>query len=88
MEMYVRQYRTNCLIFSNPNGMMVFADTSQNQKVEMKSMEQSYLMDTMFDLLNESDNLDVQELEEDEREGAFLLTVKDGTKVRIRCEIL
>ncbi len=68
--------------------MMVFADTSQYQKVEMKSMEQSYLMDTMFDLLNESDNLDVQELEEDAREGAFLLTVKDGTKVRIRCEIL
>ena len=68
--------------------MMVFVDTLQNQKVEMKSMEQSYLMDTLFDLLNESDNLDVQELEENEREGEFLLTVKDGTKVRIRCEIL
>ena len=76
------------LDFLNPNDMMVFADTLQNQKVEMKSMEQSYLMDTMFDLLNESDNLDVQELEENEREGEFLLTVKDGTKVRIRCEIL
>ena len=86
--MYVRHHCTNCLIFLNPNDMMVFADTLQNQKVEMKSMEQSYLMDTLFDLLNESDNLDVQELEENEREGEFLLTVKDGTKVRIRCEIL
>lgn len=51
-------------------------------------MDLAYLMDLMFDLLNESDAMDVTELEEQNHEGEFLLTVKDGTKVRIRCEIL
>ncbi len=51
-------------------------------------MEQSYLMDTMFDLLNESDNLDVQEIEENERAGSFLLTAGDGTRIKIQCTLL
>ena len=50
-------------------------------------MDMSYIMDTMFDLLNESDNLNVQELEEDEPAGLFYLTTGDGTRVRIHCSI-
>ena len=51
-------------------------------------MEQQYIMDTLFDLLNESDNLDVQELQENEAEGKFYVTTGDGTKLLIQCTIL
>ena len=47
-----------------------------------------YLMDTMFDLLNESNNLNVKELNEIESSGLFYLTTADGTKVEIKCSIL
>ncbi len=45
------------------------------------------LMDILFDLLNESELLDVQDLEEIEAEGVFHLTTGDGTKVSVRCEM-
>ena len=51
-------------------------------------MDLFYLMDTMFDLLNESDNLNVQALEEDEAAGLFYLTTDDGTRICIHCSIL
>ena len=47
-----------------------------------------YVMDTLFDLLNESENLDAVELEEKEAEGKFLVTAHDGTKVMIQCSIV
>ena len=37
-------------------------------------MDLPYVMDTLFDLLNESENLDAVELEEKEAEGKFLVT--------------
>lgn len=51
-------------------------------------MDLPYLMDTMFDLLNESDNLNVTELKESESAGRFELTTQDGTRVIIQCTIL
>ena len=51
-------------------------------------MDKAYLMDILFDLLNESDNLDVQELKEEEAKGMFVLTTGDGTQVLIQCKIL
>ena len=51
-------------------------------------MDYLFIMDTLFDLLNESDGLDVQELEEDEAAGVFQLTTGDGTKVQIQCTVL
>lgn len=51
-------------------------------------MEKQYIMDTLFDLLNESDNLDVQELQEIEAEGEFYVTTGDGTKLLIQCTVL
>ena len=47
-----------------------------------------YLMDTMLNLLNESNNLNVKELNEIESSGLFYLTTDDGTKVEIKCSIL
>ena len=51
-------------------------------------MDLLYVMDTMFDLLNESDNLNVQQIEEIEAAGLFYLTACDGTRIRIQCSIL
>ena len=51
-------------------------------------MKQQYILDTLFDLLNESDNLDVQELQEIEAEGKFYVTTGDGTKLLIQCSII
>ena len=51
-------------------------------------MDLLYVMDTMFDLLNESDNLNVQEITENDAEGSFCITACDGTRIRIQCTIL
>ena len=51
-------------------------------------MDLPYIMDTMFDLLNESDNLNVKELEENETDGVFLLTAGDGTRIVVTCKIV
>ena len=51
-------------------------------------MDLLYVMDTMFDLFNESDNLNVQQIEEIEAAGLFYLTACDGTRIRIQCSIL
>lgn len=45
-------------------------------------------MDTMFDLLNESDNLNVIELKVNEADGVFLLTTDDGTQIVVTCKIV
>ena len=51
-------------------------------------MNNQFVMDTLFDLLNESDDLDVQELREIEAEGKFYVTTGDGTKLLIQCTVL
>lgn len=51
-------------------------------------MKHSFIMDILFDLLNESDLLDVRELEEEEATGLFVFTTRDGTKVRLQCTVL
>ena len=50
-------------------------------------MELPFIMDSLFDLLNESENLNVTELEECEKDGLFRLTTADGTKLIITCSI-
>ena len=51
-------------------------------------MQLPFIMDTMFDLLNGSDNLDLTNLEEDEAAGRFLATAHDGTKISVQCTII
>ena len=45
------------------------------------------MMDVLFDLLNESELLDVKELDEIEEKGVFFLTTGDGTKITVKCVI-
>ena len=51
-------------------------------------MDLPYVMDALFDLLNESDNLNAVALEEKETEGKFLVTAHDGTKIMVQCSIV
>ena len=41
-------------------------------------MDISYFMDILFDLINESDALDVQEIEADLQNNVFHVTVSEG----------
>ena len=54
----------------------------------MKDMKHCFIMDILFDLLNESDLLDVQELKEDETAGVFEFMTRDGTRVLLQCTVL
>lgn len=51
-------------------------------------MDLPFVMDTMFDLLNESDNLDLTSIEENEAAGTFLVTAHDGTIIQVQCSII
>ena len=51
-------------------------------------MDLPYVMDTLFDLLNESDNLKAVALEEKETAGKFLVPAHDGTKIMVQCSIV
>ena len=42
-------------------------------------MELNYFKDVLFDLLNESDELDVADIRSDEKANTFLVSMEDGT---------
>lgn len=46
-------------------------------------MEIEFFTDILFDLLNESDLLDAQELTAERSAGTLTITVGDGTKFRV-----
>ena len=48
-------------------------------------MELNYFKDHLFDLLNESDLLDVQDITSDEKRDLFRVTVHDGTQFNVYC---
>lgn len=48
-------------------------------------MELNYLTDHLFDLLNESDILDITEIEPTEQKDGFRIKVFDGTVFHIYC---
>lgn len=48
-------------------------------------MEIHYLKDHLFDLLNESDLLDLQDIRSNEQADGYLITVHDGSTFNIRC---
>lgn len=47
-------------------------------------MNIEYLRDILFDLINESDELDVQDIHWDSREEALRLSAQDGSKFLIK----
>lgn len=49
-------------------------------------MELNYFKDHLFDLLNESELLDIKDIESDDRTDTFRVILKDGTCFLVRCE--
>ena len=47
-------------------------------------MDINYVKDVLFDLINESDALDVADIQYDDDKGLFLLVMKDGSVFALR----
>ena len=53
---------------------------------EAAAVEINYLKDTLFDLINESDDLNVTDIQSDDKDNSFLVTVQDGSRFTIKIE--
>lgn len=42
-------------------------------------MRLDYFKDVLFDLINESDALDIEDIQSDDRANTFLVSMKDGS---------
>ena len=47
-------------------------------------MDFNYFKDMIFEFLNESDSLDVADIETNDKAGTFLVTMHDGAKFEIQ----
>ena len=47
-------------------------------------MELNYFKDKLFDIINESDELDVADIQTDDHKDLFLVVMKDGSVFAIR----
>ena len=51
-------------------------------------MELNYFKDKLFDLLNDSDELDISDINTDDRRGLFTISTTDGSQFEILCRKL
>lgn len=51
-------------------------------------MELNYFKDKLFDLLNESDELDLSDIIADDRRGLFTVSMADGSQFELLCRKL
>ena len=49
-------------------------------------MDLNYFKDQIFDLLNESDELDISDIKAEDRKDLFTVTTGDGSVFRVICE--
>ena len=47
-------------------------------------MELNYFKDVLFDLLNESDELDVSDIQSNDKANTFIVSMKDGTSFSVQ----
>ncbi len=48
-------------------------------------MELNYFKDKLFDLINESDELDIADIEAEDRKNLFTVTMADGSIFEVLC---
>lgn len=48
-------------------------------------MELNFFKDKLFDVLNESDNLEVADIKTDERNNIFMIVATEGSIFEIKC---
>ena len=49
-------------------------------------MELNYFKDKLFDLLNESDELDLSDITADDKRDTFTVTTADGSRFELLCQ--
>lgn len=49
-------------------------------------MDIDYFKDILFDLINESNDLDISKIDASDKEGSFQITLADGSCFLVRCE--
>lgn len=49
-------------------------------------MDLNYFKDKLFDVLNESDELDLSDISADDRRDSFTLTTADGSVFELLCQ--
>lgn len=49
-------------------------------------MDIDYFKDILFDLINESNDLDIRKIDANDKEGSFQITLADGSSFLVRCE--
>lgn len=48
-------------------------------------MELNYFKDKLFDILNETDDLDISDISADDRNDRFLIYLADGSVFEVEC---
>ena len=49
-------------------------------------MTLDYFKDSLFDLLNESEQIDAVDIETDDAAGIFVVTTADGSRFSVQCK--
>ena len=60
---------------------------TQTEK-EVTEMDLNYFKDKLFDLLNDSDGLDISDITTDDRRGLFTVSTTDGSTFELLCRKL
>ncbi len=68
-------------------GYHFFTTLTQTEK-EVTEMELDYFKDQLFDLLNESDAMDISDITADDRHDLFIVSTADGSQFELLCRKL
>ena len=55
---------------------------------EVENMDLNYFKDKLFDILNDSDNIDIVDIITDDRRGLFIVSTSDESVFEILCRKL
>ena len=65
-----------------------FLTTLTQTEKEVTEMDLNYFKDQLFDLLNESDAMDISEIITDDRHDLFTVSTADGSQFELLCRKL
>lgn len=53
--------------------------------MKTRSKKLDYLKDKIFDLLNEADEMDIRDIETNDKKGIFKVLLQDGNIFEVKC---
>ena len=65
-----------------------FLTTLTQTEKEVTEMELNYFKDKLFDLLNDSDDMDISDIITDDRHGLFTVSTTNGSTFELLCRQL